>query len=121
MFSVPSMERLALAMEDTVAAVMGMHAAHAEAVEDLVLTRYQLETQKAKLVAEGIEGKNAEQRDAQLRLLLSNHYEALHYAELAVERKSRDLTLSRLQLDGLRYHLRIAEVTVRLSENGNVA
>lgn len=121
MFSVPSMEKLALAMEDAIAAMMGLYVAHSEAVEELALIKYQLEVRRAKLLSDGVDGRNAEQRDAQLKLLLSDHYEAVRQAELMVERKRRDLELGKLNLDGLKYHLRIAEVTVRLSEGNNIA
>lgn len=117
MFSVPSMEKLALAMEEAVATVMHMHTAHAEATEELTLIKYQLTASKAKLLVEGVEG----QGEVQMRSSLVDPHEALHTAELMAQRTHLKLELAKLQLDGLHYHLRFAEVSVRLANGSHLA
>ena len=120
MFSVPSMEKLALAMEEAVAAVIRMHTAHAEATEECSIVKYQLAVSKARLLAKRVEGLNAEQRDLLTKLTLSDPNEDLHAAELTVQRMHLNLELAKLQLDGLHYHLRIAEVSVRLASSSHL-
>ena len=84
------------------------------AAYQLALGNKELEEYKAVAISTGVEGKNAEQRTANLRLLLKEHYaklallqddynEARHEAELA------ELELTRIKL------------TIRLMELSNFA
>jgi hypothetical protein len=42
---------------------MRMPTAHAEATKELSIVKYQLEVSEARILAEGVEGQDAEQRD----------------------------------------------------------
>lgn len=76
----------------------------------LAEVRFELDTQEATLIASGIEGKNEAERKANLRLKLESKYAELHGAELGAAQARRDVEVARIQLDGLRYQLRLLEV-----------
>lgn len=76
----------------------------------LAEVRFELDTEEATLIASGIEGKNEAERKANLHLRLAGKYAELHVAELGAAQARRDVEVARLQLDGLRYQLRLLEV-----------
>ena len=66
---------------------------------------------ETKVAAEPVvEGKNEAERKANLRLKLAEKYAELHGAELGAAQARRDVEVARIQLDGLRYQLRLLEV-----------
>ena len=76
----------------------------------LAEVRFELDAEEATLIASGIEGKNEAERKANLRLKLESKYAELHGAELGAAQARRDVEVARIQLDGLRYQLRLLEV-----------
>jgi ABC-type phosphate transport system auxiliary subunit len=87
-----------------------------EAAEKVIALRAELEEQENRLIANGIEGKNAEERKANLKAAFSGRRLELENAE-AAERKARYfLDCFQTELDGLRYRLRVAELMSKESE-----
>jgi glycerol dehydrogenase-like iron-containing ADH family enzyme len=115
LFTVKTLEDLALGLEDAQARLMGAHAAHHDALGLLSQNKHTLEVARAQRLAVGVEGKNAEQRDALLRDELSELYTALTEAELDLTRARLELALAQLAWDLLRYQLRAFEVAARLT------
>lgn len=72
--------------------------------------KFELDAEEATLIAAGVEGKNEAERKANLRLKLAEKYAELHGAELGAAQARRDVEVARIQLDGLRYQLRLLEV-----------
>lgn len=72
--------------------------------------KFELDTEEATLITAGVEGKNETERKANLRLKLAEKYAELHGAELGAAQARRDVEVARIQLDGLRYQLRLLEV-----------
>lgn len=84
--------------------------AHTDALNVLAEVKCSLEHKRAELLAAGIDGKNAEAREAALRLkLFDKHTEALGL-EVTLNEAKRDLEQARLTWDCLRYKLRLLEV-----------
>ena len=69
-----------------------------------------LEFKRAELLQKGVEGKNAEARDAALRLKLFDEHTELLGLEVTLNEARRDLKQARLTWDCLRYKLRLLEV-----------
>jgi len=87
-----------------------------EAAEKVISLRTELEENENRLIAQGVEGKNAEERKANLKAAFSAERPELENAE-AAERKARYfLDCFQTELDGLRYRLRIAEIMSKESE-----
>lgn len=85
-------------------------AAHTDALNALAEAKCSLEHKRAELLAGGIDGKNAETREAALRLkLFDEHTEALGL-EVTLNETRRDLEQARITWDCLRYKLRLLEV-----------
>lgn len=100
------MSELEQAAHDLTAA----QARYAETVSDVAAAKVNLDYRRAELICRGIDGKNAEQRDAMLRLELGEAY-----AELAA--LDHELTRSRCRLEraqtaftAVRYKVRLLEV-----------
>ena len=85
-------------------------AAHTEATNALTEAKCSLEFKCAELLVKGIDGKNAEAREATLRLkLFDEHTEALGL-EVTLNEAKRDPEQARITWDCLRYKLRLLEV-----------
>ncbi len=76
---------------------------HSEAKRDLELAR-------ARLLCNGVDGKNAEQREAIIRLTLEAEHDALFAAETALTEARCQLDCARLEWDTIRYTIRAHEV-----------
>jgi hypothetical protein len=96
--SLGRLEASALALQDAHADYAGAVVAHAEAKRALELAR-------AHRLVQGIEGKNAEQRDAILRLDLMAEHDSVFAADTA-------LTEARCTLDCARLDWELARLTV---------
>ena len=86
------------------------HTHHTEAVNALAEARCSLEFKRAELLAQGIEGKNVEAREAVLRLELFDEYAEVLGLEVALNDARSELEQARLTWDCLRYKLRLLEV-----------
>lgn len=82
---------------------------HTEAVNALAEAKCSLEFKRAELLVKGIEGKNAEAREAALRLKLFDEHVELLGLEVTLNEARTDLEQARLTWDCLRYKLRLAE------------
>ena len=83
-----------------------------DVANSLATAKFDLETKKAQHLAEGVEGKNQEQREAALRQVLGAEYEQVHKAETDLTNVRVDLENAQTVWDWLRYQLRLAEVEV---------
>ena len=84
---------------------------YTQALNDLIDAKTSLEFSRADLITEGVEGKNADERDAALRLALFDQYAHLAGCEAALNEARRDLEVARVEWDCLRYKLRLFEAT----------
>ncbi len=73
--------------------------------------RFVLDEAKAQLLVSGIEGKNAEVREAQLRLALAPEHEQLERASVSVSEGRATLECARAGWDCLRYEVRLLALT----------
>jgi hypothetical protein len=64
-----------------------------------------------KAQVEGVEGKNAETRDASIRLQLQDDYAELERREAALNEARAELDIARLEWDTLRYQVRLLGVS----------
>ena len=86
------------------------YAHHTDALNALAEAKCSLEHKRTELLVKGIDGKNAEAREAALRLkLFDEHTEALGL-EVALNEARKELEHARLTWDCLRYKLRLLEV-----------
>lgn len=85
-------------------------AQYTKALNTLAEARCTLEFKRAELLVKGIEGKNAEARDAVLRLKLFDEYAELIGLEVALNESRGELECARVTWDCLRYKLRLLEV-----------
>ena len=83
---------------------LGVVVAHAEA-------KRALELAQAKMLCDGVEGKNTEQRNAVMRLELDELHTALGEAEDALAEARCSLECSQLEWDLARYQVRALEAT----------
>ncbi len=97
------LETAALSLQDVHADHAGTVVAHAEAKQALELAR-------AKLLCAGVEGRNAEAREAAIRLELETEHEELHKAEVALTEARCGLDRAKLEWDLARYTVRALEV-----------
>ena len=86
-------------------------ASYTQALNDLIDAKSSLEFRRAELIAEGVKGKNADERDASVRLSLFDQYAHLAGCEAALNEARRDLEVARVEWDCLRYKLRLFEAT----------
>jgi hypothetical protein len=83
---------------------------YTDAANALAETRCSLEFKRAELLEKGIDGKNAEAREATLRLRLFDEYTELLGLEVTLNEAKKDLEQARITWDCLRYKLRLLEV-----------
>lgn len=112
-------QQLMLEFEDALADVMGAKAALCDVNQDLASVKAQLEVSRAELLTEGVEGKNTEQREANLRLALHDLYQELFLCEAEVARKRLHVDLESKKWDLLRYRLRGLEAMSRFESKAN--
>ena len=89
-------------LEDAQITLCGAVTAHAEAKRGLELS-------EARMLCEGVDGKNEKERTAKLRLELATEYTALAEAEDALAEARCDFELARLEWDLCRYNIRVLE------------
>ena len=89
---------------------------YTEALSTLAEAKCSLEFKRAELLAKGVEGKNAEARDAVLRLKLFDEHAELIGLEVALNEARGELEQARVTWDCLRYKLRLLEVQRALKE-----
>ena len=89
---------------------------YTEALNTLAEARCSLEFKRAELLAKGVEGKNAEARDAVLRLKLFDEYAELIGLEVTSNEAKGEFEHARLTWDCLRYKLRLLEAQRALKE-----
>ena len=87
---------------------------YTDAANDLVSAKCSLEFRRAEALCEGVEGKNAEAREAALRLSLFDEYAELAGREAALNEARGDLEQAKTAWDCLRYKLRLLEVQKNL-------
>ncbi len=90
--------------------LQGAHTHHTEALNALAEAKCSLEFKRAELLAQGIEGKNVEAREAALRLELFDEYAEVLGLEVSLNEARSELEQARLTWDCLRYKLRLLEV-----------
>ena len=89
-------------------------AQHTDAANSLAEARCSLEFKRAELLCKGINGKNAEAREATLRLKLFDEHVELLGLEVALAEARQELEQARLSWDCLRYKLRLLEAQQNL-------
>ena len=83
---------------------------YTEALNALAEARCSLEFKRAELLVKGIEGRNAEARDAVLRLKLFDEHAELIGLEVTLNEAKGELERTHVTWDCLRYKLRLLEV-----------
>ena len=81
-----------------------------EALNALAEARCSLEFKRAELLVKGVEGKNAEARDAVLKLKLFDEHAELIGLEVTMNEAKGELEQARVTWDCLRYKLRLLKV-----------
>ena len=87
---------------------------HTDAANSLAEARCSLEFKRAELLCGGVDGKNAEARDAALRLKLFDEHVEVLGLEVALAEARQELEQARLGWDCLRYKLRLLEAQQNL-------
>ena len=100
------LEELETAKDELTAA----QAHYVEASSEVVTAKANLEYRKAELLSKGVEGKNAEQRDATLRLKLSGSHAEVNRLELELTRVKGRLEVAQTCFTAVRYKVRALEV-----------
>lgn len=113
-FIITQLQTLALDFEDAQAKLMGAQYEVSLTGEKVAGCRYQLDTARARAIAEGVDGKNEAQREAALRLSLSELHDELHRLELKLSTARLELGFAQLEWDTLRYRLRAYETITAL-------
>ncbi len=90
--------------------LQGAHTHHTEALNALAEAKCSLEFKRAELLAQGVDGKNVEAREAALRLELFDEHAELIGLEVNLNDARSELEHARLSWDCLRYKLRLLEV-----------
>ena len=103
------LEKLMAEFNDLLEHRYGVEFALYEAKVKLDELRHRLDHERAVRLAEGIEGKNSEQREAGLRLALVGLYSEVQSTEAMLAKKRLDSELAGLEWDVLRYRLRALE------------
>ena len=88
--------------------------AYIEAANELADAKCSLEFRRAEALCRGVEGKNAEARDAALRLELFDEYAELLGLEVTLNEARGELEGAKAAWDCLRYKLRLLEVQKNL-------
>ena len=89
-------------------------AQHTDAANSLAEAKCSLEFKRAELLTGGIDGKNAEAREAALRLKLFDEHVEVLGLEVALAEAKQTLEQARLAWDCLRYKLRLLEAQKNL-------
>ncbi len=89
--------------------LMAAQAHYAEAAAELATTKANLELRRAELLCQGVEGKNAEQREAMLRLELSEEHAELLMLENELLRVRCRLECAQIAFTAVRYTVRLLE------------
>jgi len=87
-----------------------VQARHTEALNTLAEAKCSLEFKRAELLSKGVDGKNAEAREAVLRLKLFDEHAEIIGLEVTLNEARKELEHARLTWDCLRYKLRLLEV-----------
>lgn len=103
----PTLETLA----EAIRTLSQAYERYAQASQKVALLKHSLEYKRAVVITRGLEGKNAEERAAHLRLELEAETTALMEAEFAQSDTRTNLDTARLHWDYLRTWLRLLEVT----------
>lgn len=82
---------------------------YTEVTSRLMARKGLLESLRAKLVVAGVNGKNAEEREANLRVALQQDIEVLERYEQSVLIARHEMEVAQLELDSIRYQLRLLE------------
>ena len=119
MIAAPSLARedlyeLALAFEDAQARLLAAQHDLFTLGDEVAVNKFALEDAKAKTLSDGVEGKNAEQREARMRLCLSDLYQTLFDSEQGLSQARLEFEGAKLEWDCLRYRLRAYEVASQL-------
>ena len=104
-----SLSSLLAELEATKSDLMAAQAHYAEVATDTATARANLEFRRAELVCQGIDGKNAEQREAMLRLELSEAYAELAALENEVTRVRCRLDCAQVAFTTVRCKIRALE------------
>lgn len=112
--TITQLQAVALDFEDAQARLMGAQHEVAVTGDKLASCKFQLEEARACALAHGVEGKNEGQREAALRLSLSELYGEAHRLELKLSTAKLELSFAQLEWDTLRYRLRSYEAIAAL-------
>ena len=97
---------------DTSRYLQGARRIYTDAQNALSHAKHALETRKAERTAVGVEGKNAEQRDAALRLELADDFNNVQQLETFLNDTRCEYENAKTVWDLQRYRLRLAELAV---------
>lgn len=112
--TITQLQVLALDFEDAQAKLMGAQHEVSVTSDKIAGCKYQLDNARACAIAEGLEGKNEAQREAALRLSLSELHDELHRLDLKLSTAKLELNFAQLEWDTLRYRLRAYETIAAL-------
>ena len=88
---------------------MAAQAHYSEAATDTATAKANLDYRRAEIICQGIDGKNAEQREAALRLELSEQYAELLQLENELTRVRCRLEVAQTRFTSVRYQVRAFE------------
>ena len=106
---VSDLHSVSLELEDGLCDLIGAQAIHGEAQRELASVKARLEQARAELIVEGVEGSNAEAREAHIRVSLKEVYSEVFCCEDEVARKKVNLEIEQQKWNLLRYKLRALE------------
>ena len=89
--------------------LVAAQAHYSEAATDTATAKANLEYRRAEIICQGLEGKNAEQREAALRLELSEEYAELAGLENELTRVRCRLEIAQVRFTAVRYQVRAFE------------
>ena len=89
--------------------LMAAQAHYSEAATDTATAKANLDFRRAEIICQGIDGKNAEQREAALRLELSEQYAELLQLENELTRVRCRLEIAQIRFTAVRYQVRAFE------------
>lgn len=112
--TITQLQAVALDFEDTQAKLMGAQHEVTTTGDKLSACRFQLDEARACALVQGIEGRNEAQREAALRLSLSELYAEIHRLEQKLSTSKLELIFAQLEWDTLRYRLRSYEAIAAL-------
>lgn len=104
-------EELSVKLETAVTDQANAHAALYDAAEKVITTKNNLENKKAAAIASGqITGKNAEEREANTRVMFQAEYREVEEAERMQRAARSRFDAAALQLDYVKTMIRILEL-----------